>query len=86
MQEAQPTYKIKSRNPKYAPTPIYDNAKNSIEHWEVFELQVSEVYLAMPVVDLVQPQKGLISSVRGFFETTRNRISRFLEVYDQENE
>ncbi len=81
MQDARIESEVRSRNPNRIPKPFYDSANKSIEHWEVVELEMS-----LPEPEPVSTQNGLISSVRGFFQTARYRISRFLEVYDQENE
>ena len=81
------TYEIRSRNPKNEPKPIFDSAKNSIEHWEVMELEMSHdiIYPIKAQLPLASPN-SLFSNVIGLFTNARKRVTRFLEVYDQDNE
>ena len=85
MQEANLTYKIRSRNPIHEPKPFLDSANNSIEHWEVLELKM-QLPLTQSTPKSTQFQNGLFSNVRGLFVSARNRVSRFFDVYDQDNE
>lgn len=78
MQEANQSsvYEIRSRNPIHEPKPFLDSAKNSIEYWEVFELE-TQLPIAKPALKPIQTKKRMFSNVHDLFEAARNRVRRF---------
>jgi hypothetical protein len=72
-------YEIRSRNPIHEPKPFLDSANNSIEAWEVIELEMSP--------EIIRPVAPPIANrFRDLFKLVRTRMNRFFDEYKQDEE